>query len=135
MSDEPVITSVTTEEKSSKPWLFKPGNNANPRGRPKGARNKLGEAFVEAMLKDFEEHGEAVIQNVRTEKPDQYLKVIASILPKELNVTTNRVEEMSDDELAAGIAALQSILAASAARAGDEAPAGPKPPQGVQTLQ
>lgn len=135
MSDEPVITSVTTEEKSSKPWLFKPGNNANPRGRPKGARNKLGEAFVEAMLKDFEEHGEAVIQNVRTEKPDQYLKVIASILPKELNVTTNRVEEMSDDELAAGIAALQSILAASGARAGDEAPAGPKPPQGVQTLQ
>lgn len=135
MSDEPVITSVTTEEKSSKPWLFKPGNNANPRGRPKGARNKLGEAFVEAMLKDFEEHGEAVIQNVRTEKPDQYLKVIASILPKELNVTTNRVEEMSDDELAAGIAALQSILAASAARAGDEAPAGQKPPQSIQTLQ
>lgn len=135
MSDEPVITSVTTEEKSSKPWLFKPGNNANPRGRPKGARNKLGEAFVEAMLKDFEEHGEAVIQNVRTEKPDQYLKVIASILPKELNVTTNRVEEMSDDELAAGIAALQSILAASGARAGDEAPAGQKPPQSVQTLQ
>jgi len=135
VSDEPVVTSVTTEEKSSKPWLFKPGNNANPRGRPKGARNKLGEAFVEAMLKDFEEHGEKVIQDVRTEKPDQYLKVIASILPKELNVTTNRVEEMSDDELAAGIAALQSILAASASRAGDEAQAGQKPPQSIQTLQ
>lgn len=136
MSDEPVITSVNTDEKPSKPWLFKAGQpSANPRGRPKGSRNKLGEAFVEAMLKDFDAHGEKVIETVRTERPDQYLKVIASILPKELNVTTSRVEEMSDDELAAGIAALQSILAASAARAGIAEQAGSEPAPVVSTLQ
>ena len=102
----------------SPPW--KPGQSGNPTGRQNGSRNKLGMSFVDAMLKDFEQHGEKVIETVRTEKPDQYLKVIASILPKELNVTTNRVEEMSDDDLAAGIAALQSVLAASAAREGGE---------------
>lgn len=53
-------------------------------GRPKGARTKLGEAFLEAMYSDFTEHGVAAIVKVRDEKPDQYLKVVASILPKEI---------------------------------------------------
>lgn len=59
---------------------FQPGNP----GRPKGARNKLGEAFLEAMYADFTNHGVAAIVKVRDEKPDQYLKVVASILPKEI---------------------------------------------------
>lgn len=53
-------------------------------GRPKGARSKLGEAFLEAMYADFQQHGVVAIETVRTEKPDQYLKVVASILPKEI---------------------------------------------------
>lgn len=62
---------------------FLPGNNGGP-GRPPGSRNKLGEAFLCAMYEDFRQHGVEVIQTVRTEKPDQYLKVVASILPKEI---------------------------------------------------
>lgn len=75
---------------------FKPGNP----GRPKGARNKLGEAFIEALHNDFAEHGIAAIQTVRADKPDQYLKVIASLLPKELtlNFGDDR-NELTDDEL------------------------------------
>lgn len=115
-----VSATISTAEKPRPAHLFGPGNNANPKGRPKGSRNKLGEDFVAALQKDFEEHGPQVIETVRTEKPDAYLKVIASILPKELNVNTSRVEEMSDDDLAAGIAALQSILAAQAAREGGQ---------------
>jgi hypothetical protein len=91
-----------------------PGQVLNPNGRPKGSRNKLGEDFLSALQKDFEEHGSATIKTVREERPHEYLKVVASILPKELNVNTRVVEEMSDDELAAGIAALQSVLAAQA---------------------
>jgi hypothetical protein len=70
-------------------------------GRPKGSRNKLGEAFIEALHDDFAEHGVAAIQVVRAEKPDQYLKVIASLLPKEMNLNvTDQLSEMTDDELA-----------------------------------
>lgn len=63
---------------------FKPGQSGNPAGRPKGARSKLGETFLKEMLADFEQHGASVIAAVRDGKPDQYLKVVASILPKEI---------------------------------------------------
>lgn len=85
---------------------FKPGNP----GRPKGARNKLGEAFLEAMHDDFEAHGVAAIVQVRTEKPDQYLKVIASILPKDLNVNINQMDDLTDDQLIQRIRSLDSAI-------------------------
>lgn len=88
-----------TVPKQLTPW--KQGQSGNPAGRPKGARNKLGEAFLEAMLDDFTQHGVAAIEVVRAKKPDQYLKVIASILPKEMNLNvTEQFSEMTDDELA-----------------------------------
>ena len=63
---------------------IKPGEVRNPAGRPKGARSKLTELFLKGMMEDFEAHGTIAIEKVRTEKPDQYLKVIAAIIPKEI---------------------------------------------------
>lgn len=87
---------------------FKPGNP----GRPKGSRNKLGEEFIEALQADFKEHGKAAIETVRKEKPDQYLKVIASIVPKDLNVNVNNFDGLSDDELRSELRDLAATLAA-----------------------
>ncbi len=81
-------------------------------GRPKGARNKLGEAFIQALHDSFNEHGPETIETVRTEKPDQYLKVIASLIPSEHRITINdQFSEMSDDELAQRVQALAATLA------------------------
>jgi len=63
---------------------FKKGYVANPKGRPKGSRNALGEAFVKAMHDDFKKNGQDAIHTVRTERPHDYLKVIATIIPKEI---------------------------------------------------
>jgi hypothetical protein len=59
---------------------FKPGEG----GRPKGTRDKLSRRFIEALAKDFDEHGEEVIQFVRERDPVSYMKVVASLVPKEI---------------------------------------------------
>ncbi len=59
---------------------FQPGNP----GRPKGARNRLGEAFLAALADDFDQNGIAAILATRTEKPAEYVKIVASLLPKEI---------------------------------------------------
>ena len=51
-------------------------------GRQKGARNKLSHAFLEAFAADFEQHGIEVIKIVRMEKPHEYLKTAAYLMPK-----------------------------------------------------
>lgn len=100
--------SENTDDKQRPAHLWRPGQSGNPSGRPQGARSKLGYAFVEALQADFSDHGAATIKKVREEKPDQYLKVIASILPQEVHVKDTTLEDMSDDELIGVIAALRS---------------------------
>jgi hypothetical protein len=80
---------VTTGRKQD--GTFAPGVSGNPNGRPKSTRHKLGERFLEALLTDFtnaiaegDEAGVVAIRKMRDERPHDYAKMIASILPKEL---------------------------------------------------
>ncbi len=97
-----------TREKHE-PW--RPGQSGNPAGRPKGARNRLGEAFLKALQEDFDANGIEAIERTRTEKPEVYVKVIASLLPSEHNLNVNRMDDLSDDELRKRIADLAAQLA------------------------
>jgi hypothetical protein len=72
---------------------FVTGNSGG--GRPKGARAKLGEEFLKTMLADYEKHGAAAVEIVRETKPADYLKVIASILPKEFDLGEETVDVLS----------------------------------------
>jgi hypothetical protein len=65
---------------------FKPGESGNPKGRPKGARNRLGTQFLEALEADFNQFGSQAIALVREKKPEVYMRVVADLLPKEANV-------------------------------------------------
>jgi hypothetical protein len=40
-----------------------------------------------------------VIEKVRTDKPDAYLKIVASLLPKDINLNARPLDEVSDDQL------------------------------------
>lgn len=97
---------AVTTRKEQRGVPFQPGKSGNSAGRPKGTRNKLGEDFIAAISTDFAEHGPAVIARVRTEAPAAYLKVVASLMPREMKVEAARpLEQMSDDELMAIVAA------------------------------
>jgi len=79
-------------------------------GRPKGSRNKLGEQFIEDLYADWQKHGVKTLERVRDEKPDQYLKVVASILPKDLNVNINQMDDLTDDQLIQRIRSLDAAI-------------------------
>src|SRR5271154_5841440 len=61
---------------------FLTGNSGG--GRRKGARNKLTELFLDAIADDFTEHGAEAIAKVRTDDPATYLKIVGSLVPREL---------------------------------------------------
>jgi hypothetical protein len=90
--------------------LWKPGQSGNPAGRPKGARNKLGEEFIQSLYADYQTHGAQVIERVREERPHEYLKVVASLLPKQLEIKEAPFDGISDEELAALIVAARAAL-------------------------
>lgn len=115
---------------------FVTGNTGGP-GRPKGARNKLGEEFLQDLLANWAQHGADTIEKVRAEKPDQYLKVVASILPKELNVKVGELDDLTDDQLQQQYAAVAKALIAAGfgAGAGVAEAQGTQPAPGVSTLQ
>jgi hypothetical protein len=68
---------------------FKPGQSGNPAGRPKGARARFGEAFCDALLNDFEQHGSKAIEQARLKDPVGYLHVCARLMPKDVIVKSD----------------------------------------------
>lgn len=105
---EPRNYAVETRMRKSMPEgvRFRPGNP----GRPKGSRNKLGEAFIQDLYADWQANGPEAIERVRRERPDVYLKVIASLLPQKLDIS--HVDSMSDDERLSRIQELAEQLSA-----------------------
>ncbi len=93
---------------------FLTGNSGG--GRPKGSRNRLGEQFLETLAQDFAVHGQQAIVDCREEKPTEYVKVVAGLLPKELLVRKDPVDEMSDKEISDALDILRGIVAGDGER-------------------
>jgi len=88
---------------------FLPGNSGFG-GRPKGARNRLGETFLTALEADFKDNGVEAIKKVREERPHEYLKVVASLLPKQVEIKEGAFDGLADEQLTALIVAARSAL-------------------------
>ena len=82
---------------------FQPGNqwsrNGNGAGRPPARRTKLCSGCLEDLFADWQEGGAAAIKMMRIERPAEYVRVMCSILPKEMLFETGSVSELADDEL------------------------------------
>jgi hypothetical protein len=106
---------------------FKPGQG----GRARGVKNRLSHAFLTALAEDFEAHGEEAIRICRIEKPNEYLRVIAHLMPRELEISHNPIEAISDDQLITYIEYTRLQLEGRAASFGERADA---EAQGESTL-
>ena len=83
---------------------FRKGQSGNPKGRPKGSRNRLTDSVLKKIAQDFAENGADVLERVRTEEPAVYLKFIISLLPRELVLQfeqhrPSEVSQLSSEEI------------------------------------
>jgi hypothetical protein len=85
---------------------FQPGHQIKG-GRPKGSRNKLAAQVFEDILAHWRQpaaagselcKGQEALETLYRERPGEYLRLTASVLPKEF-VFENAVTELDDDEL------------------------------------
>lgn len=67
-------------------------------------------SFLGAVQADFARHGVNVIARIREEKPEAYLKLVASVLPKDLSAATGGVDDLSDEQIIDRIRALDAAI-------------------------
>ena len=98
---------------------FQPGNTFS-QGRPKGSRNKLNAAFFDNLLTVYAESGIDCLRIAAKEEPVQFVKIIASLMPKEVEIQQSQLHELTDEQLAAIDLLLRDALANRAEREGGE---------------
>ena len=107
MTDNAETTAQKRLAEIGRATQFQPGNS----GRPKGSRNKLQEDFLSDVLAAWEAKGAAAIEDMIAEKPGDFVKMVAGLMPKEATLNINDRSEMTDAELADRIRSLTATLA------------------------
>lgn len=104
--DDRVNTGAIREDGVPVGKPFQPGNP----GKPKGARNKLQEDFIKDVHAAWEAKGKEAIDLMIADKPGDFVKMCASLMPKEATLNINDNSELTDDELAERVRSLAAQL-------------------------
>src|SRR5262245_60214963 len=91
-----------------------PDNASFGRSSGGAARNRdaLGRAFLMALASDFVREGQSAIEMLRKDRPHDYVKLIAALLPKEFQPPDLGLRDMTDDGLARALDAVRCATAA-----------------------
>jgi hypothetical protein len=80
-------------------------------GLSKGSRHKLTDAFIRALARDWQAHGEKVIQCVREDNPAAYFKAILSLVQKDVSVEGELTQApLYTEPMLATMAFLESVV-------------------------
>jgi hypothetical protein len=92
---------------------FRQGVSGNPHGNRHRTRHLLNQEFMQALLLNFRHQGKKAIEKVARNQPAAYLKILALLVPREMKVEhSGGVKAMTDEQLEAGIEAIQAMLEA-----------------------
>ena len=98
---------------------FRPGVSGNATGNVHRSRHALNADTIREMHAAFRRGGRAAINKVMKTQPAVFLKLLVLLVPREMKVEhSGGVKAMTDEQLEAGIEAIQRMLEA---RAGDQA--------------
>lgn len=95
-------------------------------GRQQGLREEISRKFLKALAKDFDQFGEDALTLARENDPLGYCRMIASLLPKELNLDLNQTSALDDlsmeqlQQLASGLEQLVALVGSGAKPAASE---------------
>jgi hypothetical protein len=76
--------------------------------------------LLNALVADFEEFGPAAVRIMRVERPSDYCRLVASLVPKEMIVQESALAGMTDEELAEHLAAVRRLRARAATMLADQ---------------
>src|SRR5262249_6236313 len=94
---------------------FQQGVSGNPHGNRHRTRHLLNQEFMQALLLHFRQHGKKAIEKVAREQPAAYLKILALLVPREMQIEhTNRIKRRRAEEIEQPIEAIQPRLGARA---------------------
>ncbi|WP_456756543.1 DUF5681 domain-containing protein [Bradyrhizobium sp. USDA 4461] len=96
-----------------RPW--KPGQSGNPLGRPQGARSKFSEAACADALADWTAHGKKTLARVRQDDPSTYLRVLFSIIPRDIAVSIEQRSGPLDSQEMRSMRRLVEVIQAAGA--------------------
>jgi hypothetical protein len=99
---------------------FRQGVSGNPHGNRHHTRHLLNQEFMQALLLNFRHQGKEAIEKVARNQPAAYLKILALLVPREMKVEhSGGVKAMTDEQLEAGIEAIQAMLEQRAGEAAE----------------
>ena len=90
---------------------------------PNAARGALGQAFLRALAASFRHDGAKRMRELSEQRPHDYLKLAAALLPKEYRLKAVDLSDMGDAELTRALAMVREAIRQKEQEGGD----GPAP--------
>lgn len=87
----------------------------------KKSRTELSTAFYDDFIRVWQDCGESALRRAQFHDPMGFVKVAASLMPKQLDVTTTTVQEMEDEQLERLLTLVTSALGERSAALEEEA--------------
>lgn len=97
-------------EIKAKALASRKANAAERRRRAEIARADLNGAFLDDLNEMWREHGKTILARAAFAHPEKVAKILADLVPKQMEVKTSSVQDLEDDRLADLIDALSERL-------------------------